>query len=96
MSPVESSKFAERKALLTTRAELDRANVTLAVHRIRMIVALAPSPERMARARPIASTVIDFISPLLGAQRLGRWLRFISLALTGLRVARSWRADTQR
>jgi hypothetical protein len=50
----------------------------------------------MARARPIASTVIDFISPLLGAQRLGRWLRFISLALTGLRVARSWRADTQR
>ncbi len=96
MSTADSPTFAERKALLTTRAELDRANVTLAVHRIRMIVAPEPNPERMAKARPIASTVIDFVGPLLGTRRLGRWLRFISLALTGLRVARSWRADTQR
>jgi MFS superfamily sulfate permease-like transporter len=93
MNRVTVATFAERKALLTTRAELDRVNVTLAVHRIRMIVSPAPSPERMARFRPTVAMVIGFISPLLGTRRIGRWVRFISIALTAWRVARGWRDD---
>ncbi len=93
MSSSTPDTFAERKALLTTRAELDRAKVTLALHRVRMIVVPTPSPERMAKLRPAAAMVIGFIGPVLGVRRLASWVRFASLALTAWRVARGWRAD---
>jgi hypothetical protein len=82
---------AERKALLATRAELDRQRVTLAIYEIRSIVSPSSVTDRVAGARPLAATLITLLGPIAGRNRVTRWLRYASLALVGLRLARSWR-----
>jgi hypothetical protein len=83
--------IADRKALLMAHAELDRAKVTLAVLGIRSIVSPEHAAERRERMRPRAATVLNLVTPLLGERRVGRMLRFVSIALMALRVARNWR-----
>ena len=83
--------IADRKALLVTRAELDRVKIMLAVHEIKTIVAPTPRADRMAAVRPAAAMLVGFAGPLLGMPRIARWLRFASIALTALRVVRGWR-----
>lgn len=91
MSGTRGAEGAERKALLATRAELDRTRVALAAHEIRMIVAPLPAAESVARVRPLAAMFVRFAGPFLGGPRLARWLRVASFALVGLRIARGWR-----
>ncbi len=91
MSREGLAALADRKALLVTRAELDRVKVTLAVHAIKAIVAPAPRSDRIAAVRPAAAMLVGFAGSFLGMPRLGRWVRFVSLALATLRVVRSWR-----
>jgi hypothetical protein len=91
MSGQREAIRAERKALLSTRAELDRQRVALAVHDIRSIVSPSSVTDRIAGARPLAATLITLMGPIAGAHRVARWLRYASLALVGLRLARSWR-----
>lgn len=87
-----SSVRAERKALLATRAELDRQRVTLAVHELKSIVSPSSVADRAESVRPLAGTVIALMGPIVGPYRLKRWLRYASLTLVGLRLVRSWRA----
>ena len=82
---------AERKALLATRAELDRTRVMLAVHEIKAIVSPVSDVDRVGSARPLAAMLVGLVGPLAGATRLARWLRVASLALIALRIARDWR-----
>ena len=82
---------AERKALLATRAELDRTRLTFAVHEIKAIVSPASDTDRVGSARPLAAMLVALLGPFAGAPRLARWLRFASLTLTALRIARNWR-----
>ena len=84
---------AERKALLTTRAALDRARLTLAVHEIKAIVSPRSDADRVGSARPLAAMLVNLLGPLAGAPRLARWLRVASLALVALRIARNWRGN---
>jgi hypothetical protein len=91
MSSARLAAIAERKALLATRAELDRARVTFAVHGVRAIVAPSPAAESLARARPTAALLVGLAGPLVGQPRLARWLRIASLALAAYRIARNWR-----
>ncbi len=81
----------DRKGLLSARAALDRARLTLAVHEIRGIVAPPAGAAHIARLRPTAAMVIAVAGPLLGFRRLGRFLRLASIGLFALRVVRSWR-----
>jgi hypothetical protein len=90
MSAGRSAIREERKALLATRAELDRQRVLLAVYEIREIVSPTSVTGRIAGARPLAATLITLLGPIAGANRVARWLRYASLALVGLRLARSW------
>ena len=83
--------LAERKALLRTRAELDRTRLTFAVAAIRAVMAPARDPARMATLRPAAAMVIGILAPVFGAGRVSRWLRFASFALTAYRIAKNWR-----
>jgi len=83
--------LAERRALLVARASLDRAQLTLAVHDLKLAISPPPSAEAAARGRGIASKLVRFAVPLLGATRAGRWLRFASIGLAVLRIARGWR-----
>ena len=88
---MSNAQRSEKKALLATRAELDRTRVTLAVHEIRAIVAPVSDDDRVAGLRPMASTFVRFAGPFLGGARLGRWLRVASIALFALRVLRGWK-----
>ncbi len=91
MTAITRLARAERKAFLVARGELDRAQILLAVHDIRAIVAPPPSPERLVRLRPAATALIAIAGPLFGFRRLSRLLRLASLAMFALRVARGWR-----
>jgi predicted Zn-dependent protease len=91
VSHAQRQAWADRKALLRARAELDRSKVALAALEVRSIVAPPPSPLRMARVRPGAAMMMSLVAPMLGASRVTRLLRFVSLALMAVRVARSWR-----
>ena len=83
--------LAERKALLVTRAELDRARIMLATREIRAIVAPVSTAERATRYRPVAAMLMSALGPTLGTSRLGSWLRMAWIALATFRVLRSLR-----
>ena len=90
MSRARESEVADRKALLATRAELDRARITLAIHEVKAIVAPRPDPARAAAVRPTVALLVALLSPAVGAARFGRWVRIASWALAAWRVARGW------
>jgi hypothetical protein len=91
MSGTRRVELAEKKALLTVRAELDRARVLLATREIRAVVAPGSEADRATRYRPVASMLIGVLGPSLGTSRFGRWLRVAGIALAAIRVVRSWR-----
>lgn len=91
MSGERDAIRAERKALLATRAELDRARVGLAVREIRSVVRPAPAPERVSRYRPTAVLLTGVVGAFAGGPRLARWLRIGSIALAVIRVVRNWK-----
>lgn len=91
MTAITRLARAERKAFLVARGELDRAQILLAVHEIRAIVAPPPSAERLVRLRPAATALVAIAGPLFGLRRLSRLLRLASLAVLAVRVARGWR-----
>ena len=82
---------AERKALLATRAELDRQRVMLSVLEVRAIVAPSTVTDRAESIRPFASIILSVLGPFAGIRRLSRWLRYASFGMTALRIARDWR-----
>ena len=81
----------ERKALLVTRAELDRARILLAVREVKAIVAPLSSAERAARYRPAAAMLMGVLGPAVGTSRLGSLLRLAWIALAALRLFRARR-----
>ncbi|MFM1988942.1 MAG: hypothetical protein RJA99_1899 [Pseudomonadota bacterium] len=83
---------AERKALLVSRSELERMQMSLLAHEIRDRVALPTLPRSRGSGRTgrLAAAVVAVGLPMLGRQRLARWLRFGSLGLTAWRIARQW------
>ena len=83
--------IAERKALLATRAELDRVRLTIAVHDVKAIVRPPRSAARLAAVRPVAASLVGFLAPVIGFRRFRRWLRVGSMALTILRIVYNWR-----
>ena len=93
VNPGPRADPAERKALLATRAELDRMRLALAVNEIKASVSPASDTDRVGSARPLAAMLVNLLGPLAGAPRLARWLRVASLALVALRIARNWRGN---
>ena len=83
--------LVEKKALLVTRAELDRARILLAVREIRAIVAPVSTAERAARYRPAAAMLMGVLGPAVGTSRLGNLLRIAWIALAALRLVRARR-----
>ena len=90
MSASNHAARAERKALLATRAELDRHRVMLAVHEVKGIVSPSSVTDRAESIRPLASMILTVLGPFAGARRLSRWLRYGSFGLTALRLVRDW------
>jgi hypothetical protein len=82
---------AERKALLATRAELDRHRVLLSVLEVKAVVAPSTVADRAESIRPFASIILSILGPFAGMRRLSRWLRYASFGMTALRIARDWR-----
>lgn len=95
MSGSQGTPFADRKALLATRAELDRARVMLRMHEIRSIIAPATDDNRVAQLRPAAAILVGLAGSFAGRARVVRWLRIASLALAAVRIARDWRGRSR-
>ena len=91
MSTAARLARAERKALLATRAELDRHRVMLSVLEVKDIVSPSSVTDRADTIRPFASTLLSLVGPFAGTRRLSRWLRYASYGMTALRIARDWR-----
>jgi hypothetical protein len=85
-------EIADRRALLATRAELDRTRVTLCIHEVKAIIIPPPDRARAAAWRPTISMLVGLAAPVVGVSRLGRWLRIASWTLAAWRVARNWRS----
>jgi hypothetical protein len=94
MNREQQDRLEQRKALLRSRAELERVQMSLLVHDIREMVAPARAPRaRGTRPGMLAATMVGIGLPLLGRQRLTRALRGLSLGMTAWRVYRNWRSS---
>ena len=58
MSARPARDYAHRKALLATRASLDRMRLTLALREVQAAISPPRSPETIARSRGTASTLV--------------------------------------
>jgi hypothetical protein len=85
-------EIASRRSLLSARAALDRARVTLALHDVKSMVVPPSSPAHAGFVRPLAAMLVGLIAPAMGMSRFNRWLRVASFGLAAWRVARNWRA----
>lgn len=90
----DPKSLAQRKQLLTSRAELERLQIALTTHELRERI--APSVDTddapaTGRSRAVAMALIGVGVPLLGRKRLSRLLRGATMAMTAWRVARNWR-----
>jgi hypothetical protein len=92
-----ATQSAQRKALLVSRSELERLQISLIVHELRERItptrAARDSSGQGRRAGTVAAALVGVGLPLLGRKRLSRWLRMGSLAMTAWRVARQWRSE---
>jgi hypothetical protein len=85
--------MAQRKALLSSHASLERAQLTLALHEVRAMV----SPRRLletrgkSRATSMATALVGVGVPLLGRSRLARLLKAGSILVTAWRLTSNWR-----
>lgn len=95
MSRATTAELADRRSLLSARAELDRARVTLATHEVIAIVAPPPDPARAATLRPAIAMLVGLIASMIGTSRFARWLRITSWGLRAWRIARSWRSPAR-
>ena len=86
-------EYAERKALLVLKSDLDRIRLTIAVRQVRAIFAPPVAPERAVWAAPLAGTLVGLALPLVGTQRLTFMVRTLSIALTAYRAIRNWRTS---
>jgi hypothetical protein len=76
-----------KKQLLVAQAEFDRLKFAMAMHDVRRIV--RPRVEFSSRSAPsTASRLLGFVLPVLGASRLARVVRGLSIALTIYRFLR--------
>lgn len=85
--------YADRKALLVLKSDLDRIRFTLAVRQVRTVLNPPVSAERATWAAPVAGTLVGLALPLVGKQRLTVIVRSLSIAITVYRAVRSWRAS---
>jgi hypothetical protein len=85
------SRIADRKALLVTRADLDRTRLALSAREIRSLVTPRVSAARRAQLRPRAAMLLAVAAPFFGMKRLARLVRVASIAMAAIRVARNWR-----
>lgn len=83
-----ANDLATRRALLVTKAELDRIELALAWHDVRRAVFPPGDPLGAARAsHPWVGRVLGFVLPLLGVTRARRLSRYLSFALFAYRIA---------
>jgi hypothetical protein len=88
---MNAEQIADRKALLVTRADLDRTRLTLATREIRSLVLPRRDKARVEAMRPRAAAFLALAVPFLGMKRLSRLVRVASYAMLAIRLASNWR-----
>jgi hypothetical protein len=77
-----------KKELLIAQAEFDRIAFAMALHDVRRGVRPSGESFRHANSHSTAAKFLNFAAPFLGAQRLSRLVRALSIALTVYRFMR--------
>lgn len=94
MNAAARDAIARRKALLAAHAQLERAQLALALHDIRTIVtpdrSVAGSRTR-SRALAFASALAGLGVTLLGGHRLGTLIKTGSIVAAAWRILQGWR-----
>lgn len=90
----ESAEIKSRKAVLLANANVQRANLAVALHDLRMDL-MPPRPAGGSGATGkspgmVAAGLVAVGVPLLGPRRLSRWLRMASVGLSAARFVRNW------
>jgi len=80
-----------RKALLLSRLRLERMQVALYAGELRDAIRPAGLLGSAFAKPAAASALIGTVAPMLGLQRLARWVRAGLVAIALLRIARNWR-----
>jgi hypothetical protein len=80
-----------KKQLLIAQAEFDRLKLAIAVHDVRRIVRPAFESSSRPATHSLASRMLGFVLPVVGASRLGRVVRALSIALSIYRLVRGSR-----
>jgi hypothetical protein len=91
MSREQRSELADRKALLATKASLDRVRLALAWHDLRAQIGPVRTGKEGSSGRPFIAKLIAVAAPIIGIARMRRALRLASIAVFVFRVARAWR-----
>ena len=77
-----------KKQLLIAQAEFDRLKFAMAMHDVRRIVRPVVEPSARPAAHSAASRMLGFVLPMLGASRVGRVVRGLSIAMSIYRLLR--------
>jgi hypothetical protein len=80
-----------RKQLLVAQAEFDRIKFAMALHDVRRIVRRPVDPQLRPHSHSATAKLLGFALPILGASRVGRMVRAMSIALSVFRLFRGWR-----
>ena len=92
MSQDREAAVEQRKALLMAKAGIDRVQLASALHELGdQFRPKAVLQSAGGRSGLLASAVLAVGIPLLGKTRLARTLKTASIAMTAIRVLRSWR-----
>jgi hypothetical protein len=88
----QRNEYALRKAQLVARCDLERLRLQFSLKQMRQTVTGPSSGSPAAWTAPVAATLLSFALPTLGVQRLSRYVRLLSLAVTAYRIASQWHA----
>ena len=80
-----------RKQLLIAQAEFDRIKFALAVHDVRRLVRRPVEAQLRTHSHSAVARMLGFALPILGASRVGRVVRAMSIALSVFRLFRGLR-----
>lgn len=85
-----TGEYAQRKALLIAKADLERLKLRYAVKEIKHTIQ-PPSHAAPAKwVQPVATTVMTLALPSFGTQRIHHILQVASTALLAYRIFNKW------
>jgi len=85
-----TGEYAQRKALLIAKADLERLKFRYAIKEIKHTIHPPSEAGRAKWVSPVANTIMVLALPALGTQRISQILRMVSTGLLAYRFFSKW------